>query len=84
MNGLQIKKNYEWPDCRTTCRAKEIVSPRELEGLKKDGGPFTNAEQVETFLDNVNDENRKMAQKRLRDEVTYARDTSTSLPRAHI
>ena len=54
-----------------------------LERLKEEGGPFINTEQVQTFLDNVNDENRKMAQKQLRDEVTYARDTSTSLPRAH-
>lgn len=52
-----------------------------LEKLKLAGGPFTSAEQIDSYLEIEKDQ--KVAQKRLREEVTYARDTSTSLPRVH-
>ena len=53
-----------------------------LSRLKQDGGPFSNAEEVETFMED-HKEDKAQAQKRMRDEITYARDTSTSLPRQH-
>lgn len=50
-----------------------------LESLKELGGPFTSAEQVESFLATSADE--KMKRKRLKLEIQYARDTTTVLPR---
>ena len=56
-----------------------------LQQLKDNGGPFSSAEQVEEFVLKIGNtkKDRLKAQKRLRNEVTYARDTSTSLPRVH-
>ena len=47
--------------------------------MKNEGGPFTNAIEIENYLNNESDLTK--AQKRLRNEVTYFRDTCTSLPR---
>ena len=92
------KINSEWTAKqdelrRAGCLKKEAqklhVDQRKLdilERLKAAGGPFSNSEQVEVFVNQVKDtkKERKLAQKRLREEVTYARDTSVSLPRAHL
>lgn len=51
-----------------------------LEDLKEVGGPFTSAEQVESFLATSMDEKEK--KKRLKMEIQYARDTTTLLPKA--
>lgn len=51
-----------------------------LERLKAQGGPFTSAEQVDHYLLNTTDDT-KVKTRRMREEVTYARDTSVSLPR---
>ena len=53
-----------------------------LENLELDGGPFTSAEQVINDMDTTA-KGRKLGKKRFCDEITYARDTSTSLPRSH-
>ena len=50
-----------------------------LEELKEENGPFTNAEEVEKFMASKISENEK--QVRLKKEVKYARDSSTTLPR---
>ena len=50
-----------------------------LESLKKEGGPFTNCIEVEEYLKSEQDP--LIAQKRMRNEITYFRDTCTSLPR---
>ena len=64
-----------------------------LEKLKEAGGPFTMAEQVEQYLSESSqiiaaEENpkkkeklRKAAQNRMKAEVQYARESSTSLPK---
>ena len=52
-----------------------------LEDLKEVGGPFTSAEQAESFLTSSADE--KKTKKRLKQEVQYARDTTTLLPMAN-
>ena len=44
------------------------------------GGPFTTAEHVDAYLETTKDD-YKSKTSRMRDEVTYARDTSSSLPR---
>ena len=51
-----------------------------LESLKRDGGPFTNSGEIDTFLAGEGDEKVKL--KRMKEEVMYARDTCTSLPRS--
>ena len=50
-----------------------------LEELKEENGPFTNAEEVEKFMASKISENEK--QVRLKKEVKYARESSTTLPR---
>ena len=50
-----------------------------LRRLKDAGGPFTKASEVDDYIRDEVDEGA--AQHRLRDEITFARDTSRSLPR---
>ena len=50
-----------------------------LEKLKDLGGPFTNSEEVEQYMATNIDEESK--QKRLKLEVKFARDSSTTLPK---
>ena len=50
-----------------------------LDFLKSGGGPFTDALEIDKYLETEKDQ--KKAQKRLKSEITYSRDTSRSLPR---
>ena len=50
-----------------------------MEKLKEEGGPFTNAEQVENFL--KTDIPEKQKQIRMKKEIQFARDSSTTLPK---
>jgi hypothetical protein len=50
-----------------------------LEQLKKVGGPFTNAEEVDEFL--KSDRSDKEKQSRMKKEVQFSRDSCTTLPR---
>ena len=52
-----------------------------LDKLKAQGGPFSCEEQVQAYMDSNFDKDQ--TQKRMKDEVTYARDTCLSLPRSH-
>lgn len=52
-----------------------------LESLKGDGGPFTSSEQIDEYLKCKKDVKTKS--NRLRNEVVYARDTSSSLPKSN-
>ena len=51
-----------------------------LDRLKAQNGPFTCVEDIDVYLQSKHTDKEK--QQRLRDEVTYARDTSVSIPRA--
>ena len=53
-----------------------------LEELKAAGGPFTSAEDVETFLADLKPDNEKVKKQRMKKELQYVRDTSTLLPKA--
>lgn len=57
-------------------KRKRIVS---LQKLKEQGGPFTSAEEVDTYLSDLDETNKKEKQKRMKLEISYARDTSTLL-----
>ena len=48
--------------------------------LKKCSGPFTNAEEVQIYLENP-DPTDKEKQTRMKKEIKFARDSSTTLPR---
>ena len=50
-----------------------------MEQLKQKNGPFTNAEEVETFLKSEITDKEKQA--RMKREIQFARDSSTTLPR---
>ena len=43
--------------------------------------PFTSAEEVDAYLADLDDANMKEKQKRMKLEISYARDTSTLLPK---
>ena len=49
-----------------------------LEELKKVGGPFTNADEIDTFLSEEASEKEK--KDRMKAEMKFARDSSTTLP----
>ena len=51
-----------------------------LDRIKAQGCPFSSAEEIDNCL-LTTDDNLKTKTNRMRDEVTYARDTSSSLPR---
>ena len=57
---------------------KETKRLQLLEGLKKSGGPFTSATEVKTVVKATNSDNYK--QQRLKKELKFARDSSTTLP----
>ena len=50
-----------------------------LEGLKEVGGPFTNAEEIDRYLSEEKSEKIKKA--RMKAEMKFAHDSSTTLPR---
>ena len=52
-----------------------------LEALKVDGGPFTDATSVQEYLDNT-EVDSKRKQSRLKMELRFARESSTTLPQA--
>ena len=51
-----------------------------LEELKVNSGPFTNSDEVDNFLNDsmINDKDK---QKRMKKEIQFARDSSTTLPK---
>ena len=51
-----------------------------LEDLKACGGPFTNSDEVQLYLSDTEVTNKEK-QKRLKREVQFARDSSTTLPK---
>ena len=51
-----------------------------MEDLKECGGPFTNAEEVEKYLGDATS-TEKDKQKRLKKELQFARESSTTLPK---
>ena len=51
-----------------------------LSVLKKQGGPFTSAEEVDAYLNSALDDDMK--QKRLKMEMRFARESSTNLPKS--
>ena len=53
-----------------------------LEQLRNEGGPFTSTEEVDEYLQNADIAVDTKA-KRMRKEVTYARDSCVSLPKTH-
>ena len=50
-----------------------------LAKIKSKGGPFTSSEEVDSYMDQLTDD--KIGQQRMREEMTYARDSSQSIPR---
>ena len=53
---------------------------KQLDYLKKEGGPFTTCDEVDEYLAKENI-NIKMKKKRMKMEVQYSRDSSLSLPK---
>ena len=51
-----------------------------LDSIRAQGGPFSSAEEIDNYL-LTTDDNLKTKTNLMRDKVTYARDTSSSLPK---
>ena len=63
-----------------TSLEKERKRLQKLDLLKKSGGPFTNAEQVLEYLYDMSIP-EKIKQQRMKSEIQFARDSSTTLPK---
>ena len=80
-NKIQIQKFKE-----DAAMKREVALNQErktltlLEQLKILEGPFTNAEEVQEYLEN-SDVDPKVKQATMKKEVKFARDSSTTLPR---
>ena len=93
---LEIKRvKREWSDRQAKMREaglskketdqlkKENTKMKILEKLKEEGGPFTNADEIDQYMARKDiDETAK--QKRMKNEVKYARDSTRSIPAAGI
>ena len=55
---------------------------KQIEELKKLGGPFTNTTEIDDFLGDNTIEKKAMI-RRMKTEVMYARDTSLSVPKSN-
>ena len=60
-------------------QAKERKRLDILDSLKEQGGPFTDADQVKDYMDKV-DITDKIKQVRMKKEIQFARESSTTLP----
>ena len=59
---------------------KETTKMKILDNLKKEGGPFSSADEVDEYMGtNLSD---SVKQKRMKKEVKYARDSTRSIPAA--
>ena len=54
---------------------------RELEKLNEQVGPFTSGEEVDAYLSDLDETNMNEKKMRMKLEISYARDTSTLLPK---
>ena len=54
-----------------------------LNELKREGGPFTNADKIDEYMERK-DLSESIKQKRMKNEVIYARDSTRSIPAAGI
>ena len=52
-----------------------------MQKLKEQRGPFTSAEEMDAYLSDLDENNKKEEQKMMKLEISYARDTSTLLPK---
>ena len=80
-NSMKERMRQGSDEKRETSLLQERKRLDSLEKLKEDGGPFTSAEEVATFLSDLSENNTKEKQKRMKREIQYARDTSTLLPK---
>ena len=55
---------------------------KQIEELKKEGGPFTNSQEIDGYLENKTI-SEKLKRKRMKTEVMYARDTSLYVPKSN-
>ena len=83
-----------WKIRQEQCKAEALTEKEEkklrvenrklniLEKLRAQGGPFVSSDEVDAYLGDTTID-IKAKSSRMRDEVTYARDTNTALPRTH-
>ena len=79
--GMEEKFAKGAEEKQEVAQLKERKRLTKLEDLKEDGGPFTCAEEVRQFLDNE-ELTEKVKQKRMKKEIQFARESSTTLPSA--
>ena len=76
---MKERMNKGSDEKREEAMVYELKKIASLQKLKEQGGPFTSAEEVDAYLADLDDANMKEKQKRMKLEISYARDTSTLL-----
>ena len=76
---MKERMNKGSDEKREEAMVYELKKIASLQKLKEQGGPFTSAEEVDTYLSDLDETNKKEKQKRMKLEISYARDTSTLL-----
>ena len=79
--SMKERMNKGSDEKREEAMVYELKKIASLQKLKEQGGPFTSAEEVDAYLGDLDDANMKEKQKRMKLEISYARDTSTLLPK---
>ena len=77
--SMKERMNKGSDEKREEAMVYELKKIASLQKLKEQGGPFTSAEEVDAYLGDLDDANMKEKQKRMKLEISYARDTSTLL-----
>jgi hypothetical protein len=79
------KMKQKFADCASESQVKAAISERKrlnlLDELKKVGGPFTDADEVKAYVINT-DLEEPIKKKRMKNEVKFARESTTTLPKA--
>ena len=79
--SMKERMNKGSDEKREEAMVYELKKMASFQKLKEQGGPFTSAEEVDAYLADLDDANMKEKQKRMKLEISYARDTSTLLPK---
>ena len=79
MGHAPIRTGQTFADQKREWSKLEQNKVNTLPRLKKCGGPFTDAEEIDEYMNSLTD--LRAGQSRMRDELTYARDSSRAIPR---
>ena len=71
--SMKERMNKGSDEKREEAMVYELKKIASLQKMKEQGGPFTSAEEVDTYLSDLDETNKKEKQKRMKLEISYAR-----------